>query len=239
MCFFESKYKLLSYFWNGTVQVNLIMSTLGDFTEVCSIKAGYTLCGFGNTVVKCELILYKPIVYDWNPKLTTKVLTLYGWTIKPRLWYSHCTCKKGPSIQIHLKDLRQVCLLATNLTRQKFEQSCVPKPLKAEEAPVHMDSQMAWKTWTVRPAHFADRIGLRLATFTTVNLTANASYAKVPRCAVAISYINLTESLCLSPGPGAVWQKKALKAGESVHGSGSSVRETKSQPAKITDISRL
>lgn len=46
------------------------------------------------------------------------------------------------SAEIHLKALRQDCLLATRLPRQKFVPSCLPEPLKTE-APVHMDSRMA------------------------------------------------------------------------------------------------
>lgn len=42
---------------------------------------------------------------------------------------------------------------------------------------------------TVRFVYFIERTGATQATSTVVNLTASASYARVPCCAVAISHI--------------------------------------------------
>lgn len=49
------------------------------------------------------------------------------------------------------------------------------------EAPTHMDSQMVWNTCSVRLAHFAERIGGKLATFTFANLISNIGSANFPK----------------------------------------------------------
>lgn len=82
---------------------------------------------------------HESLIFIWKATLKINALSLHSPIIKPQPERPRCTCEKIPagscclprlqlSIKIDLKALRQACLLATMLTRQKCALSCLRGP---------------------------------------------------------------------------------------------------------------
>lgn len=107
------------------------------------------------------------------------------------------------------------------------------------EALTHMDSQMVWDTCSVWLAHFAERIGGRLVTFTFANLISNIGSANFPQ----ISLLYLSVLSChgifrhrLLLGKEKV-RETCTDVKESAHGSASI--ESRSWSIKIYEMSEV
>lgn len=114
--------------------------------------------GFINVVVQFQLTLHVWTLYGQKPNLTIYVLTLYLWK-RP---ISRC-CQAWLltiNIKIYVKARRQVCLLATMMTRQKHG-AWLGKCEQSGRSILQRQSEVCW------------------CTFTVVNLIANVSYVRV------------------------------------------------------------
>lgn len=159
----------------------------------------------------------------------------------PVAWVGHWKL----SIKIHLKALRQPCLLATMLTSHKFVLPHLLNLQKTKQNKIetlsHTDSMTSWMVtvWRVR---FAEIIRGMPTTFTSDNLIANLSNSKVPCSAVAISHISHSHrclvAVAFSDAVSVAWhgEQKVTDGEESALGLASTVLKAWVGPTNIFDM---